>query len=222
VTSLMSQIQSLTKRARPLITDALKSEEEAEEKAKAAGELLLKIKDMRKRMRNGRDPWSVFVEKEFGISQQWADRMIRIHKGMTTVKTDREKNKERVARHRDKVIAKAVQRSEAQTVKTELAPASAAPDAVSAIPQNQNYNFDSSSPAAPPRLPGELGHIPPETPRDQLLRLCDEVTEACASFATNVPVANWGGLHETVRKAADALNALADKLKDPIQSARLN
>jgi hypothetical protein len=36
---------------------------------------------------------------------------------------------------------------------------------------------------------------------------------ACEEVAVKVPPANWSGLYEPLRRAADVLNALADKME---------
>jgi hypothetical protein len=92
------ELKALIDQAKPLVNAAIKIDEE---KAKAAGELLLKIKQERPK-----GSWDQYVKMHFGIGQQWADQLISIFEGKTTRAEVREKTKKAVKRHRSKVAAK--------------------------------------------------------------------------------------------------------------------
>jgi hypothetical protein len=148
-----ANLQTLIDQAKPLIEAAITIDEE---KARAAGELLSKIKKERPK-----GSWDQFVKMHFQIGQQWADRMIRIYEGKVTLAEDRGKNKERNARKRAsdkrKIGAAARQRSNGVKISDF--------DSASAVP-------------APTRHSDEDGHRPPEGTEDQLRRHFDELIAA--------------------------------------------
>jgi hypothetical protein len=84
------------------LRQAARSLDDAEHHYREAGARLAKLKGQKGEIWTGR--WDVYVRKQFDLSQDRADELIRIATGRTTVAETRSRTKNRVKKHRAKSL----------------------------------------------------------------------------------------------------------------------